>query len=241
MPKKPNQFRIAAPSGRKPYERVQPARTVTGHAAMDRARRIKTRDNFTCYMCGRITDELEVDHIQPIAQGGSENDDNLASICKKPCHRIKSYYESRGLSFKGNPAPFWLDLHACHVVVVAGPPCAGKTTWTQQYADALVIDCDDIAIDAFGKELCECNGQEISYVLQQRNELLEAVQAGNNSKHVLLIATCPTPWHRSFWQQRGCTVHVVNTPRHVCIERLNERNYCVEIKNKLINVIQKWH
>lgn len=56
--------------------------------------RILVRDNYTCQYCGYIGSELEVDHILNIAQGGSDNDENLQSLCV-PCHQKKSNDESK--------------------------------------------------------------------------------------------------------------------------------------------------
>ena len=46
------------------------------------------RDRFTCQYCGRSGVELEVDHIQPLASGGTNDLDNLITACKD-CNRGK--------------------------------------------------------------------------------------------------------------------------------------------------------
>ncbi|QUI30672.1 HNH endonuclease [Streptomyces alfalfae] len=51
------------------------------------------RDRFTCQRCSART-ELEVDHIVPVARGGTWELDNLWTLCKG-CHRRKTYYEDR--------------------------------------------------------------------------------------------------------------------------------------------------
>ncbi|MFE0773903.1 HNH endonuclease [Streptomyces sp. NPDC058861] len=53
--------------------------------------RVLARDRFTCQRCSART-ELEVDHIVPVARGGSWEPDNLWTLCR-PCHRRKTYYE----------------------------------------------------------------------------------------------------------------------------------------------------
>lgn len=53
--------------------------------------RIMERDGFRCCVCGRSARsgvELEVDHIIPIARGGSSDDSNLQTLCRD-CNRGK--------------------------------------------------------------------------------------------------------------------------------------------------------
>ena len=60
--------------------------------------RVLLRDEYTCQVCGRVTRHLEVDHITPLSMGGSESrwsDINRQSICKEPCHRLKSEREEK--------------------------------------------------------------------------------------------------------------------------------------------------
>lgn len=52
---------------------------------------ILARDHHKCRMCGRSSQEvpLEVDHIFPYDKGGTDDIDNLASLCRD-CNRGKS-------------------------------------------------------------------------------------------------------------------------------------------------------
>jgi hypothetical protein len=45
--------------------------------------KILVRDNFTCRYCGQHAPnvKLEVDHVTPIANGGSDQEDNLVTSC----------------------------------------------------------------------------------------------------------------------------------------------------------------
>jgi len=47
------------------------------------------RDRFTCQYCGKSGVELEVDHIKPVADGGTNDIGNLITSCKD-CNRAKS-------------------------------------------------------------------------------------------------------------------------------------------------------
>ena len=51
------------------------------------------RDGYRCKMCGRSKDEvpLEVDHIIPVTDGGTDELHNLATLCRD-CNRGKAAY-----------------------------------------------------------------------------------------------------------------------------------------------------
>ena len=56
--------------------------------------KIKERDNYTCRICGNSTHcepnlLLEIDHIIPVAKGGTTIEENLQTLCWK-CNRAKS-------------------------------------------------------------------------------------------------------------------------------------------------------
>lgn len=56
--------------------------------------KIHLRDEWTCQCCGRVTQDLELDHIVNIAQGGTEDESNLQSLCIE-CHKVKTQNESK--------------------------------------------------------------------------------------------------------------------------------------------------
>ncbi len=51
--------------------------------------RIFKRDNFTCFYCNQVGGKLECDHYIAVSNGGSNEDSNLVTACKK-CNRAKS-------------------------------------------------------------------------------------------------------------------------------------------------------
>lgn len=74
------------------------SRHARGYGAdWDRIRaRVLSRDKHLCQVClkaGRYTLATEVDHIQPRAQGGTDDDDNLQAI-DKACHAAKTADEA---------------------------------------------------------------------------------------------------------------------------------------------------
>lgn len=62
------------------------------------------RDKFTCAGCGLIRMDHDCDHVIPLEQGGSNEDDNLQLLCSGPdgCHARKSKAEAKERA-KGQP------------------------------------------------------------------------------------------------------------------------------------------
>jgi 5-methylcytosine-specific restriction protein A len=56
--------------------------------------RILLRDGYTCQICGRVSVDLDVDHIVPLHLGGAESDENRQALCHD-CHKKKSEQEER--------------------------------------------------------------------------------------------------------------------------------------------------
>lgn len=48
---------------------------------------IYERDGYRCQICGRSTNDLEVDHIIPISKGGKSTPDNLQTLCHRCNYR----------------------------------------------------------------------------------------------------------------------------------------------------------
>jgi 5-methylcytosine-specific restriction endonuclease McrA len=58
---------------------------------------IYQRDNYQCRSCGKTHQEttLNIDHIIPIAQGGSNDISNLQTLCKTCNQKKKHHFDSR--------------------------------------------------------------------------------------------------------------------------------------------------
>jgi 5-methylcytosine-specific restriction protein A len=77
---------------------------LSGHAWGKIRGRIRERDQWTCRACKRVDLRGVVDHVKPLEQGGSNDDDNLQYLCN-PCHVDKT---NRDRGFKVKRA-FGLD------------------------------------------------------------------------------------------------------------------------------------
>lgn len=67
---------------------------IQGRALTRIRERILLRDMYTCRVCGRVSLDLEVDHIVPLHLGGPESDGNRQAICGA-CHLVKSEREEK--------------------------------------------------------------------------------------------------------------------------------------------------
>jgi hypothetical protein len=63
---------------------------------------VLARDGYRCLMCGRTSEAvaLEIDHVLAVADGGSDEISNLATLCKdcnlgKSAYRFRDYREVR--------------------------------------------------------------------------------------------------------------------------------------------------
>ena len=54
---------------------------------------VKRRDGFRCLVCGKLGGALEVDHIKPVASGGSEFALSNVQLLCRGCHIQKSRSE----------------------------------------------------------------------------------------------------------------------------------------------------
>ena len=77
---------------------------IRGSAWMKTRHSVLVRDLFTCAACGLISRKHEVDHIQPLEQGGDAMGmHNMQLLCSGPdgCHARKSAAEGRTRRGKG--------------------------------------------------------------------------------------------------------------------------------------------
>ena len=67
---------------------------LSGWEEQRRAKRTLERYLYCCHYCGRKGAD-QVDHVVPLAEGGADEEWNLAPIHAEPCHRDKTAAESR--------------------------------------------------------------------------------------------------------------------------------------------------
>jgi hypothetical protein len=65
---------------------------INGTTLVNKKRSLYQKQKGLCAAC-RIGEASELDHIVPIAQGGTDEDSNLHLLCT-PCHRTKTAIQS---------------------------------------------------------------------------------------------------------------------------------------------------
>jgi 5-methylcytosine-specific restriction endonuclease McrA len=67
---------------------------VSGSVEQVRAKRIIARYLTACHECGKAGAD-QGDHVVPLAEGGPDDESNIAPIHAEPCHRAKTAAEAK--------------------------------------------------------------------------------------------------------------------------------------------------
>ena len=79
-----------------PWANSKRSSKVTIPRSQEQARRTRILERYqdTCHVCGKRGAD-QVDHVVPLAEGGFDNETNLAPIHGNPCHRRKTAAEAK--------------------------------------------------------------------------------------------------------------------------------------------------
>jgi hypothetical protein len=203
-------------------------RRIRGRKGVDLRQRRLAREPL-CRHCaenGRVTAADVVDHIKPLAFGGTDTDDNVQCLCYE-CHAIKSALE--GAAHGGAAThPDWLRPSAIPVTIVCGPPCAGKTTYVSAHASHSdrVIDLDAIALSidrSYRPWTGMLHGELLTKSIRVRNAMLGALERAKSGK-AWFIVSAPTQDERQWWADRlGGTVALLHPGVEECKRRARAR------------------
>lgn len=186
------------------------------------------RDEYRCRVglegCrGRAT---EADHIIPADDGGPKFDlGNLRASCGW-CNRSRASKQKHREGWRRS---------ATEIVLVVGPPGAGKSTFVAERADVadVVVDYDQIA-QAFGAELPRGHRERHDVVSAARGAVLTRVRRGEvDAPRVWIVSSNPSaegefPHHR---------VEVVDPGRDEVLRRAAAAGR----PTSLLRVIEDWY
>lgn len=182
-----------------------------------------------CVKCSRkglVVKGEEVDHIIPHC--GDErlfwDEANLQTLCN-PCHSEKTAQEDGLGPAQASILPKWIRVSMKPLIVVCGPPHAGKTTLVRNEASAddLVLDMDAMSQELYGKPLHEIPESSRNSILRERNRRLSKF-TDNSTDHprCWLIVTAGTFKQRKFWEDKGAEVRIVHPGAALCVQRINQ-------------------
>ena len=218
------------------------------------------RDDYLCQPCikqGRVTPANEVDHITPKSKDGTDDYDNLQAICTL-CHKAKTKREAThskrptfgidGWPMKddvkrwGYSIPAGVKPSSIPVVLVSGPPAAGKTTYVKKHAKPgdIIIDLDEYKVKA-GGTLWDTAPSIWSRAFRMRDEAIRSL-AHKQGCTCYLIVTAPTAKERETWRQALVDVEVVviDTPQDICERRIKEDPRRRFAANNQVEAVRAW-
>jgi 5-methylcytosine-specific restriction enzyme A len=181
---------------------------------------ILVRDGYLCQVClkrGIYTEASEVDHVIPLAKGGSNDHSNLVAICGT-CHEHKTITE-RVMPKRRIRTP------AIPVTLVCGPPGAGKTTYclNNRNAGDQIIDFDMIVEELSGQSRRQVDSSAWARkALMARNWRLDALADASQGR-AWVVMSLPRLCDREEWAARlKADVIMIDPGYYECQRRIEQ-------------------
>ncbi len=196
-----------------------------------------------CAARGIVKAAAQMDHILALALGGEDVDSNIQGLCI-PCHAIKTAMEDASGGAATNH-PEWLRPASCHLTIVTGPPCAGKSTWVRDAAGPLdvVIDLDDIASRIDPSFARRWTGDLLNRSIRARNSLLGSLSTMPPRAAAWFVIGAPTAAERAWWHDKlkpADSVHL-DPGKDVCMRRAQLRTHTQREGWEQQQIVAEWY
>lgn len=203
-----------------------------------RLRLMYLRANPLCLHCeeaGRVSAATDVDHIRAKRDGGTDDWDNLQSLCHA-CHSRKTAREKRRGRKRGKPVK---------TVLVCGPPGSGKTTYVnerKQWGD-LVVDVDGLFVALTGGlDWYEKPAVLLPYVLDARDAVFDRLAQGDDELgRAWVITSEPDATKRQALARRLCgAVVVLAVSANECLRRISLDERRADKVDLWRSIVERW-
>lgn len=198
----------------KPWAKRSGKTSGRGGRPWRRIRQAVLDEEPLCSVCGRRPAE-EVDHITPVERGGTDDRANLQGVCGD-CHDVKTQREAHGG-----------DQSAPEIILVTGPPAAGKSTYVRRHhrAGELVLDLDEIFAAVSLLDPHAPKGGLLRCAIGMRRWAAKwvAEQSASTIRRAWLLSTAATEVERRRAvpvQYLGIGLVVLETPAEICVGRI---------------------
>lgn len=185
----------------------------------------------------------QVDHIIPHRDNAALFWDrgNWQGLCAD-CHRWKTAQDI--LASQQALPPIDLPVPACQVVLVCGPPGAGKSTWVERERAAcdIVIDLDVIKAQLANVPIYQAGDEWVRPALAERDRQLAELARQPATTRAWVILTAPKAEQRDVWSRAlQASVVVLRPPEIICRGRiLDDERRPPAVKRAGCHAMQHW-
>jgi 5-methylcytosine-specific restriction protein A len=181
---------------------------------------------------GQVVPATDVDHIVPIAKGGTNTRGNLLCLCHS-CHSRKTMSEMKRVQRRST----------IPVTVIAGPPGAGKTTLVKELAgcDDLIVDVDALFHALSGLPWYEKPVTLLPFVLAARDAVIQRLGRASKVRHAWII-TSEGKRDKLMEMKRalGAEVKVMETSVNECMRRIHNDGRRKDKAEMWRDLVDKW-
>jgi 5-methylcytosine-specific restriction protein A len=203
---------------------------------LQRERKMLFEDQPLCVECrkqGRVTVATQRDHIIPLSQGGLDVPENTQPLCQA-CHDEKSRRESRSGQ----------EIKEGKVIVVYGPPGAGKTSYVMENMRAgdMIVDLDLIYSALSGQPIHHKPGNLLGFVLDVRETIYRMLDVRRNIADTIWIVISGAKR-----EERNALIHRYNAATRLvrasvadCYERIKRDETRPGMARIATEIVDRW-